>query len=84
MKKIWAVIPARGGSKRLARKNVKPLAGHSLVWRTVKTALNSDLFACVVVSTDDPEITQNSTETASGRSIFAACRSNFLVLQLFL
>ncbi len=54
---VWAIIPARGGSKRLPRKNVIPFAGGpSLTARTVGTAIASGCFARVLVSTDDPEI----------------------------
>lgn len=60
MRKVWAVIPARGGSKRLPRKNIMPLAGSSLIRRTVTTALASQCFARVVVSTDDAEIAEEA------------------------
>jgi CTP:molybdopterin cytidylyltransferase MocA len=51
-----AVIPARGGSKRVPRKNVRELAGRPLIAYTVEAALDSGVFARVVVSTDDEEI----------------------------
>ena len=51
-----AVIPARGGSKRISRKNVKPFAGKPMIAYAIKAARASGLFAHVVVSTDDPEI----------------------------
>lgn len=51
-----AVIPARGGSKRLPRKNVLPLAGRPLLEYTVNAALGSGAFERIVVSTDDDEI----------------------------
>lgn len=50
------VIPARGGSKRLPRKNVRSLGGKPLLLHTVDTALAAAPWAHVVVSTDDPEI----------------------------
>ncbi|PKL50948.1 MAG: acylneuraminate cytidylyltransferase [Candidatus Riflebacteria bacterium HGW-Riflebacteria-2] len=52
----WAIIPARGGSKRLRRKNLLPFDGRPLVGRAVATALASGCFARVLVSTDDEEI----------------------------
>ncbi|KAF1083182.1 MAG: hypothetical protein GQF41_0949 [Candidatus Rifleibacterium amylolyticum] len=55
-KDCWAIIPARGGSKRLKRKNLLPFAGEPLVARAVKTAIDSGCFARVIVSTDDAEI----------------------------
>jgi CMP-N,N'-diacetyllegionaminic acid synthase len=51
-----ALIPARAGSKRLAGKNIRPLAGHPLVAYTISAALASEVFGAVVVSTDSPEI----------------------------
>lgn len=51
-----AVIPARGGSKRIPRKNIKPFAGKSMIAYAIEAARDSGLFAHVVVSTDDPEI----------------------------
>jgi N-acylneuraminate cytidylyltransferase len=53
-----AVIPARGGSKRIPRKNLAPLAGKPLLAYTVEAALESDLFDRVVVSTDSAEIAE--------------------------
>jgi CMP-N-acetylneuraminic acid synthetase len=50
------VIPARGGSKRLPRKNVRPLGGKPLVLHAVDAALKALPQATIVVSTDDPEI----------------------------
>ena len=51
-----AVIPARGGSKGVLRKNVRPLAGVPLVARAVRAALAARSVDLVVVSTDDDEI----------------------------
>jgi len=53
-----AIIPARGGSKRIPRKNLKPFDGVPMIARSIKTALDSGLFAQVVVSTDDEEIAE--------------------------
>ena len=57
---VWAIIPARGGSKRLKHKNVLPLAGQSLIARAVTTALASKAFARVIVSTDDDAIAREA------------------------
>lgn len=54
--KILAVIPARGGSKRLKNKNILPLLGKPMIAHTIKSALDSRLFADVLVSTDNPAI----------------------------
>lgn len=51
-----AIIPARGGSKRIPRKNIIPFAGKPLVAHTIAAALNCGRFDQVVVSTDDEEI----------------------------
>lgn len=54
--KVLAVIPARGGSKGLPRKNAKMLCGKPLVAYSIEAALKSRLIDKVVVSTDDEEI----------------------------
>jgi CMP-N-acetylneuraminic acid synthetase len=59
-KKILAIIPARGGSKGLPRKNIKPLLGKPLIAWTVEQAKNSKYIDKVVVSTDDEEIAEIS------------------------
>ncbi len=55
-KNIVAIIPARGGSKGLPRKNIKPLLGRPLIQYTVGPALKSRFVDRVIVSTDDGEI----------------------------
>ncbi|MDD1006271.1 pseudaminic acid cytidylyltransferase [Pseudomonas sp. A1230] len=50
------IIPARGGSKRIPRKNLAPFDGVPMIVRSIRTALDSGLFDQVVVSTDDAEI----------------------------
>jgi CMP-N-acetylneuraminic acid synthetase len=52
------VIPARGGSKRLPRKNILPFCGAPLMVHALRTALASSLFSKIHVSTDDPEIAE--------------------------
>ena len=51
-----AFVPARAGSERVPQKNVRSLAGHPLIAYAIATALESDVFARVVVSTDSHEI----------------------------
>lgn len=53
---IVGVIPARGGSKGIPRKNIKPLLGRPLIAYTIIPALQSRLLADVVVSSEDEEI----------------------------
>ena len=61
-KRLLAVIPARGGSKRLPRKNVLDLAGKPLIAWTIQEALNCKYIDQVIVSTDDKEISDISKE----------------------
>jgi CMP-N-acetylneuraminic acid synthetase len=56
--KTLCIIPARGGSKRIPRKNLLPFAGKPLLAYTVEAALQSEIFADVVVSSEDDEILQ--------------------------
>lgn len=51
-----AIIPARGGSKRIPRKNIKPFAGLPIIAHSIKTAQEADLFDRIIVTTDDEEI----------------------------
>jgi N-acylneuraminate cytidylyltransferase len=51
-----AIIPARGGSKRIERKNVKPFHGLPIIAYSIRTALACGLFERVIVTTDDEEI----------------------------
>ncbi len=53
-----AVIPARGGSKRIPRKNIKPFCGKPIIAWSIEAALQSDCFDEVIVSTDDAEIAE--------------------------
>lgn len=51
-----AIIPARGGSKGLPGKNIKPLSGKPMIGYTIEAALHSNKFSEVILSTDDPGI----------------------------
>lgn len=53
-----ALIPARGGSKGIPRKNIRAIAGKPLIAWTIEAALRSGLLDAVVVSTDDAEIAE--------------------------
>jgi CMP-N,N'-diacetyllegionaminic acid synthase len=57
---IVAIIPARGGSKGIPRKNVVNLAGRPLIYYTINAALTSSKIDKVIVSTEDPEISEIS------------------------
>jgi CMP-N,N'-diacetyllegionaminic acid synthase len=56
--RLLAIVPARGGSKRLPRKNVLPLGGKPLIAWTIDAARESGCFVDVLVSTDDPDIAE--------------------------
>ena len=51
-----AIIPARGGSKRIPRKNIREFAGKPMIVHSIACALRSRLFERIIVSTDDDEI----------------------------
>lgn len=53
-----AIIPARGGSKRIPRKNIKDFLGKPIITYSIEAALQSGLFSEVMVSTDDIEIAE--------------------------
>jgi YrbI family 3-deoxy-D-manno-octulosonate 8-phosphate phosphatase len=55
---ILALIPARGGSKSIPRKNIRPLAGYPLVAYSIAAAVQAKLISRTIVSTDDEEIAQ--------------------------
>jgi pseudaminic acid cytidylyltransferase len=55
MKRL-AVIPARGGSKRIPRKNIRPFLQQPIISYSIRAALNAELFDEVMVSTEDTEI----------------------------
>ncbi|MAH06455.1 MAG: pseudaminic acid cytidylyltransferase [Alphaproteobacteria bacterium] len=57
MKSI-AIIPARGGSKRIPRKNIYNICGKPMLAWPIEQAIKSKLFSAVIVSTDDTEIAQ--------------------------
>jgi len=54
--KNLCIIPARGGSKRIPRKNIKNFLGKPIIAYSIETAIESGLFQEVMVSTDDKEI----------------------------
>jgi len=59
---ILGVIPARGGSKSIPRKNIKIISGKPLIAWSIEAALQSQLLDRFVVSTDDPEIAEVSSK----------------------
>ena len=65
-KSFLAIVPARGGSKRLPRKNVLDLAGKPLIAWTIEAARNSKYIDKIVVSSDDTEILQIADDLRVG------------------
>ena len=64
-----AIIPARGGSQRVPRKNVLPLLGRPMICHSIKAAWDSGIFERVIVSTEDDEIAQIAENC--GAEVFA-------------
>ncbi len=60
--RFLAVIPARGGSKGIPRKNVRPLCGKPLIGYSIEAGRSSTLIDTVVVSTEDEQIAEISTQ----------------------
>ena len=56
MTKPICIIPARGGSKGVPKKNIRLIAGKPLIYYTIKSALDSKIFSHVIVSTEDKKI----------------------------
>ena len=73
MKNI-AIIPARGGSKRIPRKNIKPFMGKPIIAYSIEAALQSGLFEEVMVSTDDEEIAGIACKYGVKVPFYAECR----------
>ena len=61
-KKIIAIIPARGGSKGIPRKNIKLLGGKPLIAYTIEAALKSKYMDRTILSTDDEEIAEKGKQ----------------------
>jgi pseudaminic acid cytidylyltransferase len=58
MKRNLCIIPARGGSKRIPRKNIKNFLGRPIISYSIEVAIKSELFDEIIVSTDDSEISE--------------------------
>ena len=70
MDKYVALIPARGGSKSIKLKNIKPIAGRPLIYWSLDAAVNCDMISKVYVTTDSEDIRspETATDTASTES----------------
>lgn len=67
--KVLAIIPARGGSKGIPRKNVIPFLGKPLIQWSIDAALDSKIITDVVVTSDDDEILELSRKTLNVKTI---------------
>jgi CMP-N,N'-diacetyllegionaminic acid synthase len=63
--RLLAIVPARGGSKRLPRKNLLPLGGKPLITWTIETGLASGICTDVLVTTDDEEIAETARKAGA-------------------
>lgn len=80
--KMKAIITARGGSKRIPRKNIKDFLGHPMISYAINAALKSGIFDEVMVSTDDKEIAEVAKKYgASVPFLRSAKNSDDLLLQ---
>ena len=68
-KRVLAIVPARGGSKGIPGKNLKMVAGRSLLHRTIDQALAAKTVDEVVVSSDDQEILRHAKEIGGVKTI---------------
>ena len=62
MVEVLALIPARGGSKGIPRKNIKDLGDHPLIAYSIAAGLGSKLVTRTIVTTDDEEIARKAKE----------------------
>ena len=73
--KNLAIITARGGSKRIPRKNIKPFCGKPILCYSIETALSSGVFDEVMVSTDDEEIAQVAKQAGAKVPFFRSAET---------
>ena len=71
-----AIIPARGGSKRIPRKNIKDFLGKPIIAYSIEAALQSGVFAKVMVSTDDAEIAEISRHYGANVPFFRSAETS--------
>lgn len=69
------IIPARGGSKRIPRKNIRKFLGKPIIAYSIQTALESGLFEEVMVSTDDEEIAKIAEKYGARVPFFRSARN---------
>ena len=70
-----AIITARGGSKRIPRKNIKEFCGKPILVYSIEAALNSGCFDEVMVSTDDAEIAEIAKAAGASVPFFRSAKT---------
>lgn len=76
MDKCLAIIPARGGSKRIPRKNIKNFCGLPIIKYSIDAAVKSNCFYEVMVSTDDKEISKVALESGAKIPFFRSAKTS--------
>ena len=71
-----AIITARGGSKRIPRKNIRDFCGNPIISYAIDAAINSNIFAEVMVSTDDNEIAKIALENGAQVPFYRSSRNS--------
>jgi N-acylneuraminate cytidylyltransferase len=74
--KVVAIITARGGSKLIPRKNIKPFLGQPIIKYSIEAAIRSNLFSEVMVSTDDKEIAEISIKYGAKVPFFRSAKNS--------
>ena len=77
-----AIITARGGSKRIPKKNIREFCGKPILAYSIEAALSSGLFDHVMVSTDDEEIAQIAEKYGADFSLERETRLELATLSL--
>ncbi|MBN8703037.1 MAG: pseudaminic acid cytidylyltransferase [Bacteroidetes bacterium] len=71
-----AIITARGGSKRIPRKNIKPFLGKPIIQYSIEAAINSECFDEVMVSTEDQEIAEFAQKNGANVPFFRSAENS--------
>ena len=71
-----ALIPARGGSKRIHKKNIKEFNSQPIISYSIKSAIESNLFDEIMVSTDDHEITEKAIRYSAKAPFFRSQKNS--------
>ena len=70
---VLAIIPARGGSKGIPRKNIRDFAGSPLISYSIAAGKQAEAVTRVIVSTDDAEIAQVARQWGAETPLYAPC-----------